>query len=149
MIRATRRIASGHWSGAAVDRVELDHDARHRRRITMEGRSGLRFMLDLPQAERLRDGDGLVLENGRIVEVRARPEPLLEARGRDPRHLLRLAWRPGSRHLAAQIEADRILLRRDPVIANMLHGLGADVTEVEAAFDPEPGAYGHSHGPHG
>jgi urease accessory protein len=132
-----------------IDAVRLDHDARHRRRIAMEGEGGLAFLLDLPQAERLRDGDGLVLEDGRIVEVRARPEPLLEVRGRDPRHLLTLAWHLGNRHLAAQIEADRIHIRRDPVIADMLRGLGAEVAEIEAAFDPEPGAYGHSHGRHG
>jgi urease accessory protein len=149
MLRAVSVSRSGSWSGTAADRVELDHDARHRRRIAMEGEGGLAFLLDLPQTERLRDGDGLVLEDGRIVEVRARPEPLLEVRGRDPRHLLTLAWHLGNRHLAAQIEADCILLRRDPVIADMLRGLGAELAEVEAAFDPEPGAYGHSHGPHG
>ena len=144
-LRAVAVSRSGSWSGEAADRIMLDSDARHRRRISMEGAGGLRFLLDLPQAEVLHDGDALVLEDGRLVEVRAAPEPLLEVRGRDALHLARLAWHLGNRHLAAQIEETRILIRRDHVIADMLRGLGAETTEIEAAFDPEAGAYGHHH----
>ena len=130
------------------DTITLDETARHRRRMKMVSDGGIEFLLDLPEARLLRHGEGLVLCDGRVIEVRAAPEALLEVRGRDERHLLALAWQIGNRHLAAQIERDRILIRSDHVIRAMLEGLGASVAEVEAAFDPEGGAYGDAHHSH-
>jgi len=128
-----------------ADRITLDETARHRRRVRMVADGGLEFLLDLPDARLLRHGDGLVLDDGRVVEVLAASEALIEIRGRDPRHLLALAWQIGNRHLAAQILPDRILIRRDRVIADMLAGLGAKLADIEAPFDPEGGAYGDPH----
>lgn len=132
----------------AAGTITLDETARHRRRMRMVSDDGITFMLDLAEARLLRHGDGLVLSDGRIVEVVAEPEPLMEIRGSDGRHLLALAWQIGNRHLAAQIEADRILVREDHVIRSMLEGLGAQVRDVRAPFDPEGGAYGGAHAGH-
>lgn len=129
-----------------VDRIALDHTARHRRRVVFTTAGGLQFLLDLEHAQALRDGDGLVLEDGRLVVVKALPEPLLEIRGKDARHLAALAWQIGNRHLEAQIESQRILIRRDHVIAGMLHGLGAALRDIDEIFEPESGAYSHGHG---
>ena len=134
------------WSGVAVDRVVLDYDGRHRRRIVLTGASGAQYLLDLAEATHLRGGDGLVLAGGGILLVVAKPEPLLEVRATSPEALIRLAWHIGNRHLAASLQADRILIRRDHVIAHMLEHQGAKVREVEEPFDPEGGAY-HDHGP--
>ena len=131
-----------------ADTITLDETARHRRRMKMVSDSGIEFLLDLAEARLLRHGDGLELDDGRVIEVRAEPEDLMEVRGRDTRHLLALAWQIGNRHLAAQIEPDRILIRRDHVIRDMLEGLGATVTETSAPFDPEGGAYGGAHEAH-
>ncbi|MEM9999802.1 MAG: urease accessory protein UreE [Pseudomonadota bacterium] len=136
-----------HVHGPA-DTITLDETARHRRRIKLISDKGIEFLLDLPEARLLRHGEGLVLNDGRIIEVRAEPEMLLEVRGKNPRHLLALAWQIGNRHLAAQIEPDRILIRHDHVIVQMLEGLGATVTNIEAPFDPEGGAYGDTHHSH-
>jgi len=125
--------------------ITLDETARHRRRMKMVSDNGIEFLLDLAEARLLRHGDGLVLDDGRVIEVRAEPEDLLEVRGRDARHLLALAWQIGNRHLAAQILPDRILIRHDHVIRDMLEGLGATVTGINAPFDPEGGAYGDAH----
>ncbi len=151
LARVTEILAPGAWSDPPADHVTLDYDDRHRRRITLTGDHGLRALLDLPRAQLLPGGAGLRLDDGRILEVRARIEPLLAVRAKDAASLLRLAWHIGNRHLTAQIEPDRILIRRDHVIALMLTGLGATVTEVDAPFDPEGGAYGdrpvaHDHG---
>ncbi len=145
MIRATRVLSSGQWSQEAADTVVLDFDARHRRRVAMTGEGGTAFLLDLAEATALKHGDGLILEDGRIVAVRAAPEPLSEVTAADANHLLRLAWHIGNRHLPAQLLETRILLRRDHVIEDMLRGLGGTVTPVEAPFDPEGGAYSHGH----
>ncbi len=141
-------LAPGAWHEPPADHVTLSYDDRHRRRITVTGDHGVRALLDLPHAVLLAGGAGLLLEDGRILEVRARIEPLLEVRAKDAASLLRLAWHIGNRHLSAQIEPDRILIRLDHVIAIMLAGLGATVTEIEAPFDPEGGAYGGHHTAH-
>ena len=149
MIRATRVQGRHHWNDAAADSVVLDFDDRHRRRMAMTGTRGLEFLLDLEQAVALRGGDALVLEDGRLIEVVAAPEPLTEIRGSDPQHLVRIAWHLGNRHLPTQIMAKALRIRRDHVIEAMVKGLGARVIEIEAPFDPEGGAYadgGHAHG---
>ncbi|RLQ89536.1 urease accessory protein UreE [Notoacmeibacter ruber] len=143
-----RIIPHGSGSNHPADTITLDETARHRRRAKLTSDGGIEFLLDLPTARLLRHGEGLLLEDGRVIEVRAEPEALLEVRADDPRHLLALAWQIGNRHLPAQIESDRILIRRDHVIEEMLTGLGASVAHVEAPFDPEGGAYGDSHSNH-
>lgn len=149
MIRATKVFPAAAWSHVATDTVVLDFDHRHRRRLRMQGEGGLDFLLDLPEAVAIRDGDGLLLEDGRIVAVKASDEPLLEIRARDSLHLVRLAWHLGNRHLLVQIATDRLLIREDHVIEAMLTSLGATVAHVEAPFDPEGGAYeGGGHGHH-
>ena len=141
MIRATRVQGQHRWKEAAADTVVLDFDDRHRRRMAMTGTRGLEFLLDLENAVALRGGDALVLEDGRLIEVVAAPEPLLEIRGNDPQHLVRVAWHLGNRHLPTQIMPKGLRIRRDHVIEAMVKGLGARIIEIEAPFDPEGGAY--------
>ena len=141
MIRATRVLPHHRWDRAAADTVVLDFDDRHRRRMAMIATRGLKFLLDLENAVVLRGGDALVLEDGRLIEVVAAPEPLAEIRGLDPQHLVRVAWHLGNRHLPTQIMAKGLRIRRDHVIEAMVKGLGARVMEIEAPFDPEGGAY--------
>jgi urease accessory protein len=148
MIRATRVQGQHRWSEPPADTVVLDFDDRHRRRMAMTGTRGLEFLLDLENAVALRGGDALVLDDGRLVEVVAAPEPLAEIRCNDPQHLVRVAWHLGNRHLPTQIMAKGLRIRRDHVIEAMVKGLGARVIEIEAPFDPEGGAYAeafHAH----
>ena len=148
MIRATEIKPQHRWTEAPADTVVLDFDDRHRRRMAMTGTRGLEFLLDLENAVVLRGGDALVLDDGRLIEVVAAPEPLVEIRGHDPHHLIRVAWHLGNRHLPTQIMAKGLRIRRDHVIEAMVKGLGARVIEIEAPFDPEGGAYaggGHGH----
>src|SRR5512143_1319619 len=149
MIRATRVLGQHRWSTPPADTVVLDFDDRHRRRMAMTGTRGLEFLLDLENAVALRGGDALVLDDGRLVEVVAAPEPLSEIRCNDPQHLVRVARHLRNRHLPTQIMAKGLRIRRDHVIEAMVKGLGARVIEIEAPFDPEGGAYadaGHAHG---
>ncbi len=156
--RATVVEPAGHWPTAeARDTLTLDFDDRHRRRRRYTAEGGFSFLLDLPEAAVLRDGDGLVLEGGGYVLVRAAPEPLVEVMAGSPAQLARLAWHLGNRHLPTRIEAGRLLIRDDHVIVDMLRGLGASVRRVSEPFDPEGGAYGehnrqpshpHGHGHH-
>ena len=141
--RVTTVLPRGGWAAeGARDAVTLDFDDRFRRRRRYVAAGGLAFLLDLPDATVLRDGDGLLLEDGGAVLVRAAPEPLVEVSAEAPEHLLRLAWHLGNRHLPAQLSAGRILIRDDHVITAMLRGLGATLRTVSAPFEPEGGAYG-------
>lgn len=142
LIRAIEVLPPGKWpADMAVDRLVLNYDERHRRRLRYIAVGGTTFLLDLPRAAVLRAGDGLRLEDGRIVSVEASPEQLVEVTAPDSAALVRLAWHIGNRHLPAQLETQRILIREDAVIENMLRGLGATVKHVMEPFTPEAGAY--------
>lgn len=149
LLRASTFKRAGAYSGVPFDLVVLDHLERHLRRRVLTCVHDDKVLADLAEAVILSTGDVLVLEDGRLLEIVAAEEDLLEVRGRDQEHLARLAWHIGNRHLAAQIEADRILIRRDHVIREMLAGLGAEVADVHEPFEPEGGAYAHGDGtPH-
>jgi urease accessory protein len=152
MLRAHSVIAAGDVAAPAADRVVLDYDARHRRRIAMTTAGGLAFLLDLERTQRLSDGDHLVLDDGRLIRVVAAAEPLAEVRCADLRHLVRVAWHLGNRHLPTMLDGANtsepsLVVRRDHVIEAMVRGLGADVTHIDGPFNPEGGAYagGHTH----
>ncbi|TWT00313.1 urease accessory protein UreE [Reyranella sp. CPCC 100927] len=147
MKHATAVARAGAWAVAEqVDTITLIYDDRYRRRLRLLGDNGTDFLLDLPEPRVLRDGDGLALAEGGYVKVKAADEPLVEIRARDSALFTRLAWHLGNRHLPTQIDGDRMLIRDDHVIVDMLAGLGADVRRVSAPFNPEGGAYGqHNH----
>jgi urease accessory protein len=133
-----------------IDFVVLDAGERHRRRMVLTAEGGTSFLLDLPRATVLRDGDGLVLEDGTIVRVAGKREALVEVRAQTPHALARLAWHIGNRHTDVEIVGECLRIRRDRVLEDMLRGLGAELSPIEAPFDPEPGAYGqeYRHGHH-
>lgn len=145
MYRVSTIAPAGSFDAAtAVDRVTLDADDRQRRRIVLTGENGTRLLLDFDTPVTLRDGDGLVLDDGTIVLVSGMPEPLAEIVASSPRDFVRIAWHLGNRHTDVQITGSRIRIRRDHVLEKMLHGLGATVTLIEAPFDPQ-GTVPHSH----
>jgi urease accessory protein len=142
-----------HRAGPAIGRVPYDlvvlgHDDRMLRRRRLETVHGEGFLVDLPQAVVLEQGDCFELADGRLIEVIAAEEALLRVEG----PLARLAWHIGNRHTPCEIAGDHLLIRADPVLAAMLAGLGAVLTPVSAPFHPEGGAYGrgrtmgHDHG---
>ena len=144
MKRAREVRAAGHWDdGSAVDSITLDAHERHRRRVVLSGERGTKFLLDLPQAAALHDGDGLVLDDGAMVRIVGRPEPLVEVAAADTHELARLAWHIGNRHIDVEIIGERLRIRRDHVIEEMLRGLGGRLLPVDAPFNPEHGAYDH------
>jgi urease accessory protein len=149
MIQVSAIVPAGAWDPKReIDHVLIDYDRRFRRRIVLTTVSGTEVLIDLPEAVRLRDGDGLTTDSGGVIRVRALPEPLLEIHAHDEGELVRIAWHLGNRHLPVQLLGDRIRIRADHVIEAMVEGLGGHVEAIEAPFDPEAGAYapgGHSY----
>ncbi len=137
MIRAS---SVTHSNNTTHDLVTLTYDDRFLRRKVLTTANGERFLVDLPQTTSLNHGDAFELTDGRLIEVVAAKEDLLEITGPD---LARLAWHIGNRHTPCRIEPDRLLIQHDHVIRDMLEKLGATLREVREPFTPEGGAYSH------
>ena len=153
MLRATSIVRKPAVKADKVaDTVTLDHEGRNRRRVALRGDGGLDFLLDLDRAAVLNDGDAVRLEDGRLIQVRAAPQRLLEVRAENPLRLLRVAYHVGNRHAPAEITADAVYVEEDHVLAEMVRGQGCTATAVMRPFQPERGAYehecGHDHGHH-
>lgn len=158
MRRASVHVLAGSWPKAEKGgTITLDWGDRHRRRVLLTDDDGGEFLLDLPQASHLADGDGLQLDEGGWIEVRAADEAVMDVTARDAAALARLAWHIGNRHKPVQIlSAGALRLPQDHVLEEMIRGLGGAVLQKQAPFQPEPGAYatgkggslahGHDHG---
>ena len=145
MLRCLATVQCGDVDVARiVDSVTLDLDARRKRRQTLTCDGGSLILVDLPAVPSLKDGDGLLLEDGGIIEIKAALEPLIEVRP-STAEFGRIAWHLGNRHLPVQFVDGGIRLRADHVIEDMLEKLGAEISHIKAPFDPEGGAYGHGH----
>jgi urease accessory protein len=127
----------------------LDYDQRRTPDGVLTGLKGTPVQIAIAKSESLATDDCLILDDGRLIEVVARPEPLLEVRVPDVAGMARLAWHLGDRHILAELHERRLRVRRDPAVEKLLASLGAKVTPIEAPFEPEGGAYSAGHGSHG
>ncbi len=129
------------------DRLILPFELRQKSRLRTRLVSGDEVGVLLPGGETLRGGDLLVASDGRVVEVIAQDENVLQAECQSPFELARAAYHLGNRHVALQIGEGWLRILDDHVLKQMLEGLGLVVTALTAPFEPEPGAYGgHDHG---
>jgi urease accessory protein len=146
-----RIVAKGGFDpAAAAGRLVLDHDHRARRRFVFAAAGGIEVRLNESRPAQLRDGDGLMLDDGSVWLVEAAAEPLIEITAHSLAELVRIAWHLGNRHLPTQLLGERLRIREDHVIAGMVEGLGGHCHRIAAPFDPEGGAYagggsGHHH----
>ena len=147
LIRLIRRAQLGDRIDAEV---ALTFDQRQRSRLRVQLDDGREAGILLPRGETLRDGDLLTGDHRVVVQVRAAPEQLSTAASDDSLLLARACYHLGNRHVALQIAPGRLAWLHDHVLDDMLRGLGLTVMFEQAAFEPEPGAYGgqghHGHG---
>ena len=151
MKRVSAIKPAGDWAAQRrrVDRVVLDAGDRDRRRIVLTGEKGTEFLLDFAKPVSLRDGDGLVLDDGAIVLVAGEPEKLVEISAGSALDAVRLAWHLGNRHTDVQSSATGCASAAITCWRICCAGLGATLTPLDAAFDPEaaaPHEHGHDHG---
>lgn len=133
---------------AASERLELSFDLRCKSRLRTRLSSGEECGLFLERGTVLRGGDKLLGSDGRIVEVIAAPEKLMEALSGEPLLIAKAAYHLGNRHVAVHLLPGKLRFASDHVLGEMVRGLGLKLTEIEAPFEPESGAYG-AHGGHG
>ena len=103
MLKATAALPANHGKGKPFAQLVLTSDQRRLRRKVLQVK-GEEVMVDFPEAVTLDHFGGLLLEDGRIIEIVAAPEPLLEINPKGAEHLAQIAWHIGNRHMAAQIE---------------------------------------------
>ena len=119
---------------------------RTRSRYRFDTKTGHILHLRLPRGTVLRDRDLLANDTGEfIVQIIAKPEPILKVVGPATLDLLRAAYHLGNRHIPIEINSTNLKLSPDPVLKAMLEQLGLEIVEEISQFQPEIGAYGHSH----
>jgi urease accessory protein len=144
--RAVACLPAGSWPAAeGQPSITLVWADRHRRRIRLTDDQGQPFLLDLPDAVAMMDGDGLEIAGGGWIRVRAATEEVADVLCADHLALARLAWHLGNRHVPIQILPGALRIAYDHVLAAMLAGLGARVERRQGPFQPESGAYAHGH----
>ena len=142
-------IEAGAPEGAAAtETLLLPFESRCKSRLRTRLASGEEVGLFLERGRLLRGGDRLLGKDGRVIEVVAAAEALMEAQSADPLQLARAAYHLGNRHVAVQVLPGCLRFAHDHVLGEMVRGLGLPVAEIEAPFEPEAGAYG-AHGGHG
>ena len=150
MLLIEQRAPDDATAGA---RLVLSFELRCKSRLRTRLEDGEEVGLFLERGGILRGGDKLRGSDGRIVEVAAAPEAVMEARTSDPVLIARAAYHLGNRHVPVQVGVDAqsgfLRFGRDHVLGEMVRGLGLAVTEIEAPFEPESGAYGGKGGGHG
>ena len=129
------------------DCLVLTYEFRCKNRLRTRLDSGEEVGLFLPRGTILQDGQLLLASGGQVVQVQAAMEPIMEARSDNPLTLTQAAYHLGNRHVALQIQNESIRFLCDHVLGKMVRGLGLEVQEMRAPFEPERGAYG-SHGSH-
>lgn len=157
MLTVNKLLPQGRGLAAVLlkraPQVELDWDVRQKSRFDASDSQGRTLAVFLPRGSVVRGGDVLVAEDGSLIRVLAAPQPVLEVRScaehGNPFDLLRAAYHLGNRHVPLELKPDHLKLEPDHVLAEMLRMMHLVVSETQAAFEPESGAYGsesHSHG---
>jgi urease accessory protein len=158
MLNVSKILPHGHGLAPALLKraasVELDWDVRQKSRFDCTDSRGRHLGVFLPRGSVARGGDVLVAEDGSLVKVVAAPQPVLVIRHctehGTPFDLTRAAYHLGNRHVPIELKPDHLKIEPDHVLAAMLRAMHLIVTEAQAAFEPEAGAYsshaGHSHG---
>ena len=137
-IKAKLKIARGAYKLDVKGQLKLPFDSRQKSRLKTKLVSGEEVGLMLPRGEILRGGDLVTASDGRVFEVLAEPEKLLHI---ESESLARIAYHLGNRHVPVQVGEGFMRIAADHVLEEMLKKLGAKVSEIEAPFEPEAGAY--------
>ena len=137
-IKAKLKIPRTAYKLEVKGQLKLPFDSRQKSRLKTKLVSGEEVALVLPRGEVLRGGDLVTASDGRVIEVVAEPERLLHI---EAASLPRIAYHLGNRHVPVQVGEGFLRIAEDHVLEEMLKKLGAKVSEVEAPFEPEAGAY--------
>jgi urease accessory protein len=154
MLTCSKLISGGQGLAKALIKraptVSLDWDVRQKSRFQVEDSSGRVLSVFLQRGHVVRGGDVLVADDGSLVRIEAAPQALLRIttcpQHGTPFDLIRAAYHLGNRHVPIELKPDHLQIEPDAVLADMLRSMHLIVNKVDAAFEPEGGAYGAHHG---
>ena len=144
-IKAKLKVPRGAYKVEVKGQLKLPFESRQKSRLRTALVSGEEVALMLPRGEVLRGGDLVTASDGRVIEVVAEPEKLVHVECASPEALAKAAYHLGNRHIPVQVGSGFLRMAPDHVLEEMLKGLGAKVSPIEAPFEPEAGAYGGGH----
>jgi urease accessory protein len=153
MLTVRQRLATVVSAAAspAAECLVLPFELRQKSRLRARLASGAEVGLFLERGIVLRGGDLLLADDGTVIEVVAALETVSTVRDSDGTRLARAGYHLGNRHVPVEIGNGWLRYGHDHVLDDMVRGLGLTVVVKQAPFEPEAGAYGHSHshgGPH-
>ena len=154
MLTCSKLISGGQGLAKALIKrapsVSLDWDVRQKSRFQVEDSSGRVLSVFLQRGHVVRGGDVLVADDGSLIRIEAAPQALLRIttcpQHGTPFDLVRAAYHLGNRHVPIELKPDHLQIEPDAVLADMLRSMHLIVNKVDAAFEPEGGAYGAHHG---
>lgn len=145
MLTVSHKLATTALSQQAEDEVALPFDLRQKSRLRVSLKSGREAAITMPRGSILRGGEVLQSSCGVMIKVIAADEPVMQVTADTAIGLNRAAYHLGNRHVPLEIAEFSLKLEQDSVLKDMLLGLGVKVTELQASFEPESGAYGGGH----
>ncbi|THK40742.1 urease accessory protein UreE [Methylophaga sp. SB9B] len=149
MLSISTKLDHIHTDTVIDDVVSLSFDLRQKSRIRVTLQSGKEAALYMQRGTILRGGDFLRADSGEVVEVIAADQAVMIVTATTSKALTRAAYHLGNRHVPLEIGDGWLKLETDSVLKDMLLGLGVEVEELQAPFEPESGAYagggGHHH----
>jgi len=140
-IKSKLKVSKSAYRIEVRGQLRLPFDSRQKSRLKTKLISGEEVALLLPRGEMLRGGDLVTASDGRVIEVVAEPEKLLHVECATAQGLAKAAYHLGNRHVPVEVGSGFLRIAFDHVLGDMLRGLGAQVSEIQAAFEPEAGAY--------
>jgi urease accessory protein len=148
-IKAKLKVPRAAYKVEVKGRLELPFETRQKSRFKARLASGEEVGVMLPRGEILRGGDLVTASDGRVIEIVASPESILNIQTEKSKDLARIAYHLGNRHVPVEVGEGYLRIAEDHVLERMLQGLGAKLSKATAPFEPEAGAYGgvgHEHG---
>ena len=142
------KIISHPTNEMIKDTITLSYHQRFIRRKKLVSDNQIEFLVNLPETVSLNHNSGLLLNDGSLILIKSAKENLLEIFSEN---LMKIIWHIGNRHIPCQIEKERLLIKHDKTIENLIITLGGTIKKIKEEFNPEGGAYGlgrthgHSH----
>jgi urease accessory protein len=148
-IKSKLKTAPRAYKVEVKGQISLPFETRRRGRGSARLVSGEEVTLAL-RGELLRGGDLVVASDGRVIEVIAEPEAVLQVECDSPEKLARAAYLLGERHVPVKMDANRLRIAGDHTLEALLKDLGAALAHLRKPFEPDVGAaaasHGHAHG---
>ena len=104
-----------------------------------------KLIMQLPREGKLREGDILLTnQKGIFIKVFAMDEKLIQISSSSKLILLQISYHLGNRHIEMEIKPNKLFIKDDYLIKNLLNNFEVEILKINKKFFPEVGAF-HNH----